>query len=377
MSAPPRAADEAELAARLRARAPGDPPLMPWGSGCLSGRGYPPATAPVTVDVRALNRVVQHAAEDLVLTVETGLSWPALQATLARRGQWLPVLPFLSAPVTVGEVLAGDLRSPVAGYGAVGDYLLGVRFLNGRGEVVEGGGRVVKNVAGYALGRLLTGSLDTFGLVTQATFKVLPRPAEFGAVEFADLGAERTATLVETAALRLAAGGVVAWSERDRRGVTVFFGGDPARVGWQMESAAELGTAHRLTSSAALQRWRHWEDRTVSFRHPVGWGGGRPADLPGTFPASSSSPDDTLADLLRGHLWWFPADGERARAQLAGRRRRLPKGAHLHLDLPAGEQRPDAPWGREPGAVLTLLKNLKHTLDPDGGLPAGRLPGRV
>jgi FAD/FMN-containing dehydrogenase len=109
--------------------------------------------------------------------VECGITLGALQRALARHGQWLPLDPANADEVTIGEILARDLSGPRRlGYGTVREYVIGMRAVLGNGDIIRNGGKVVKNVAGYDLCRLLIGAQNTLGIVVEATFKLRPKP---------------------------------------------------------------------------------------------------------------------------------------------------------------------------------------------------------
>ncbi|MBE9032197.1 FAD-binding oxidoreductase, partial [filamentous cyanobacterium LEGE 11480] len=130
----------------------------------------------VAVSTAGLNQLVDHAVDDMTVTVEAGMRLADLQGMLAEKGQFLTIDPrFIAAGATVGGVIAtadsGSLRHR---YGGVRDIVLGVSFVRADGELVKAGGRVVKNVAGYDLMKLLTGSYGTLGVMTQVTLRTYP-----------------------------------------------------------------------------------------------------------------------------------------------------------------------------------------------------------
>ena len=138
------------------------------------------------LETRGLSGIVQYEPSELVITVGAGTSLLDLENTLAEKGQCLAFEPphFQSqgqaAKATVGGMVASGLSGPArASVGAVRDFVLGMRFINGRGENLTFGGQVMKNVAGYDVSRLLAGSWGTLGLITEVSLKVLPvAPAE-------------------------------------------------------------------------------------------------------------------------------------------------------------------------------------------------------
>jgi glycolate oxidase FAD binding subunit len=151
--------------------------IYPQGGGTALDYGGTPRAPGVIVDTRALNRVIDYPAADMTITVEAGITIGALRQTLAGGNQRL----LIDAPhpdrATVGGVYATNTSGPRRyGAGRPRDQILGVSFVTSDGALVKGGGRVVKNVAGYDFPRLLTGSLGTLGVIVQVTLKVRPRP---------------------------------------------------------------------------------------------------------------------------------------------------------------------------------------------------------
>jgi len=130
------------------------------------------------LDTKNLNSIVEYVPEDLTITVQAGMTLATLQFTLAEHGQYLPINPPPSDEVSVGGMLvtgvAGTWRGQLP---STRDLILGATTVKGNGIIVRSGGRVVKNVTGYDLHRLHAGSLGSFGVVVETTFKVLPLPA--------------------------------------------------------------------------------------------------------------------------------------------------------------------------------------------------------
>lgn len=122
--------------------------------------------------------IVSYEPTELVITARAGTPLADLQESLAQRGQMLAFEPPAFGPsATLGGTIACGLSGPRRPYaGSARDFVLGMRVLNGRGEILRFGGEVMKNVAGYDLSRLLTGSLGTLGIILEVSLKVLPRP---------------------------------------------------------------------------------------------------------------------------------------------------------------------------------------------------------
>ena len=166
---------QAEVAAVLRLALANGTAVIPWGAGTLMALGMPPARYELALDLRALNRIVEYEPADLTVTVEAGMALSELQRFLAERGQWLPLDPDVAAEATIGGVLATNTSGPARiAFGTPRDLLIGITVASAQGELIKAGGRVVKNVAGYDLGKLQIGALGTLGVIVQTSFKVAP-----------------------------------------------------------------------------------------------------------------------------------------------------------------------------------------------------------
>jgi glycolate oxidase FAD binding subunit len=165
------------LCATVRSRVAQGLALYPQGGRSALNYGGIPRRPGVAIDTTALAQVVDYPHADMTITVEAGLTLAALKEILDQHNQRLP----LDAPqpdhATLGGIFATNTSGPRRyGAGRPRDFIIGVSFVNAEGAVIKGGGRVVKNVAGYDFPRLLTGSLGTLGIITQLTLKVRPAP---------------------------------------------------------------------------------------------------------------------------------------------------------------------------------------------------------
>lgn len=163
-----------ELAGQVRA-ARG--PLAITGSG--SKRFYTGTLPGEPLDVTAHRGIVEYEPTELVITARAGTPLAEIEAALAAHGQMLAFEPpYFEEKATLGGTIACGLSGPRRPYaGSARDFVLGTRMVNGKGEVLRFGGKVMKNVAGYDIARLMTGSLGTLGVMLDVSLKVLPRPA--------------------------------------------------------------------------------------------------------------------------------------------------------------------------------------------------------
>jgi glycolate oxidase FAD binding subunit len=171
------AADQPAVAAVVKDCFENSTPVYPIGGGTSLEFGLPATQPGIGLSLAKLDRIVDYPARDMTITVEAGVTMQTLRETLAKEGQQLPLDVPHEDRATLGGVVATNFNGPRRyGYGSVRDYVIGVSAVDGRGMPFKGGGRVVKNVAGYDFCKLLTGSLGTLGVITQLTMKLKPVP---------------------------------------------------------------------------------------------------------------------------------------------------------------------------------------------------------
>ena len=152
--------------------------VIPIGGRTMLDLGMPPRRYDIALDMTGLNRIVDYEPNDFTITVEAGMQLADLQRHLAVNGQYLPLDHPRFERATVGGLSAvgrGGLRRN--SYGGPRDWLIGMRMVKADGTAIKGGGRVVKNVSGYDLPKLFSGSLGTLGAIVELTFKLRPQPA--------------------------------------------------------------------------------------------------------------------------------------------------------------------------------------------------------
>jgi glycolate oxidase FAD binding subunit len=148
--------------------------VTPFGSGSKQGWGNP-VEAGIRHDMSRMNTVREHAWQDMTCTVEAGCTWAAMQAELARHGQMVALDPLWPAHATVGGIVAAnDSGSLRLRYGGLRDLIIGMTIVLADGTIAKTGGKVVKNVAGYDLQKLMTGSFGTLGIITEVNFRLHP-----------------------------------------------------------------------------------------------------------------------------------------------------------------------------------------------------------
>ncbi|NMF56936.1 FAD-binding oxidoreductase [Pseudanabaena yagii] len=267
---------------RLRVLPCGNATKLDWG-GLVS-------RADVVISTSRLNQIIEHCIGDLTVTVQAGVTYQDLQAVLSKQGQFLAIdPPYPNA--TIGGILAtGSAGSLRHRYNSVRDMCLGIEFVRADGKVVKAGGRVVKNVAGYDLMKLLTGSYGTLGIASSITFRLYPLP-EFTQIVIATGAAEviaqlqqklSTSVLTPTACDLLSASLITKLGLGDSLGLAVQFSSLKISVLEQCDRLAVLAKELNLqvqVVDAVTDFWRSlenllWQNElrnasSASTNHPV------------------------------------------------------------------------------------------------------------
>jgi glycolate oxidase FAD binding subunit len=260
-----------EASAVMRAAAAAGLAVLPRGHGSKLAWGAAPRRGDLIIETRLLDRVLEHAAGDLVVRVQAGVGTAQLAATLAAAGQRLALDPPESGDGgTIGGLLATGAAGPLRlRYGAPRDLLIGITVVRADGAVTRSGGKVVKNVAGYDLGKLYTGSYGTLGLITEAAFRLHPLPAAAAFVTL-DCAEPAAAQSLLAAAVDSPLAPAAAELDRPHRGV-------PLRTGILLEGDRD-GVAER----AGRMRRLLGDGAEISAKPPPWWGRGAAASADGT-----------------------------------------------------------------------------------------------
>lgn len=342
---------------RILTAATSGTPLCLRGGGSKDWYGQVPHGA--VLDTKAYNGIIEYEPTELVITVRCGTPLAEIEAALAEQNQMLAFEPpHFGATATAGGMVAAGLSGPRRqAVGALRDFVLGVVMMNGQGEVLHFGGQVMKNVAGYDVSRLLTGSLGTLALLLEVSLKVLPRPF-----------AETTVQLH------------MGQADAIRRVNT--WGGQPLPVSaslWQNDvltlrlsgAEAAVASARRLMGGDEVDGRQFWQ---AAREHALDFF--TDADAHATNPVWRLSVPSTAAPLeLPGPqlIEWSGAQRWLRSAAPAAQVRAAAAGAGGHATLFRGGDKSAGVFHPLTAPVAAIHRNLKAGFDPQGIFNPGRL----
>lgn len=379
-------ASVAEAAETLRSWAAEKLAVTFIGGGTELDLGAPPSRLDAVLRTPGLSRIVEYAPSDQIVAVEAGMTLGELQRHLAGHGQRLALDPPLPDRATVGGIVAANAFGPLrTRYGVARDLVIGITLIRADGVIARGGGKVVKNVAGFDLPRLFCGSLGTLGLIAEIVFRLHPLPEASSTVTFEDLAAAEARALSRSALdARLEPAAVVALSAGSRYRLAFRFEGFAPGVRQQTDRLLGIGGrgGERLEDRSAAAVWAGHDEvrRAGDVRLKVSFA-----------PASLEAVEGTLRSLAGGlqesAILLYPTLGcafvagrlgdpqiaaaavESARTAVLAARGT----AVLAAAPPALRARVDV-WGPPPSS-LAVMQRLKAQLDPDSRLSPGRFVG--
>ncbi|MGH2514060.1 MAG: FAD-binding oxidoreductase [Ktedonobacterales bacterium] len=299
---------EEDVAALLRFADARGLAVLPRGGGTHMATGGIPRAGDIVLSLARLDAIVEHTPADQTITVQAGLRLADLQAALARVGQELALDPPVAPTATAGGLIATNVSGPRRlRFGGVRDQLLGVRVVLPDGTIAKGGGKVVKNVAGYDLAKLYTGALGTLGVIVAASFRLYPLAAASRTVVVEAASPAPLCALV----LRILASTLVP-SALDVTGTTAatvahtlavrFESGVAEAVDEQVAAVLGMASGNEFSGRTGLHRAVLQDDDEARFWHDsqnlalttaiVGASGGRPPaapDIVGALPAAPAA----------------------------------------------------------------------------------------
>ncbi len=410
--------DAAQVAQVLKLAAEQGLALTARGGGTMMSLGNPPERVDLLLGMRRMNRILEHEPADLTVTVEAGVTLAALNQRLAEHGQTLALDAPHAGRATIGGMLSANVSGPRRlGYGSARDKLIGIKVVDARGVQIKGGGKVVKNVAGYDLCKLFIGALGTLGIITEATFKLAPLPKSkatmLGAFAHLEPALACAAAVMQSAlrpvsldllngiAYRLAAppAGLPGIGDRDYFLAMEFAGGAAA-----VERQKAL--AHRMIAEGQGKPLLIEEEgsQTALWREVVNMG--RRSDRPASLITKTGTSVSEVARLVHGHealaestnlevaieahiaggviraAWWAEGGGPGDAKLLSETASTLRKasanggGTYVVEGATTAIKRAIEVWG-EPGPDFAIMRNLKERFDPGRILSPGRFVGRL
>ncbi len=370
-----------EVAEVLRAAADAGLTVVPRGNGTKTTWGLPPERADLVVDLSRMSAVLDHAAGDLIVRAQAGAPLSAVQETVAGAGQRLALDDPLGG-ASVGGALATNLSGPRRmAFGSARDLLIGVTVVRADGVVAKAGGRVVKNVAGYDLGKLMIGSFGTLAVITESFFRLHPLPvarrlvtARFDRPEEAQRMAQAVLhAQVVPAALEIEAGA-------DGGTMSVLLEGIEAGVtGRERTALGLLGAGGEASDVADGWGAFPWTAGEVALKLTFALSG-----LARVLAAARAAADSTGLDLrLRGSAGAgvaygaLPADADPAAVARLVQQVRAASvevgGSLVVVDGPPAVKEAVDVWGPVP--ALDLMRRVKEQFDPERRLAPGRFVG--
>jgi glycolate oxidase FAD binding subunit len=335
--------------------------------------GHPGADCGVQLRTGALDAIVEHNEGDLTAVLQPGVTLRELDETLARAGQMLALDPPLGLgdAATVGGAIAAADSGPLRHrYGSPRDLVLGVTVALSDGTIAHAGGKVIKNVAGYDLAKLFSGSFGTLGLIAEVAVRLHPRPrAQATATAATDDPAQlaRAAAAVAHSTLELQSLDVC-WDDRARGAVLARFGG--------VAAAEQAMAAHQLLESLGLEAEvveddeELWAAQRAAQRSADGGAvvrvSGRPSQLADACVAAQVAGATLVGRAALGVSWIAlppAAPGELVTA-IDRVRKVLAPSPCVVLDAPAYVRTHLDPWDHTEDAALVLMRRVKARFDP-------------
>jgi glycolate oxidase FAD binding subunit len=376
-----------EVAEVLRACAEHDLAVVPRGRGTKLTWGLPPERADVILDLSGMDQVLDHAAGDLIVEVQAGARLADLQQVVAGEGQRLAVDETVAGASVGGTVAAGASGPSRLAYGTMRDLLIGVTVVRADGVVAKAGGRVVKNVAGYDLGKLVHGSFGTLAVITDAVFRLHPLPAARRYVTVPVDNPDHAHRVVHALVHSQTVPGAVELDlpEHARGSVTALLEGTPDGVLSRTDTVLGLLGHSADTAEEAPTGWGAYpwdtsargDDRGTALKLTFALTG-----LGSVLEAvrSCGAPVHVRGSGGAGVVYAVvPAGTEPATVKETVERLRSTCLAHggstVVLDAPVAVKHALDPWGPVPG--LELMRRVKDQFDPDRRLSPGRFVGGI
>jgi glycolate oxidase FAD binding subunit len=379
---------EQQLAAVLSCANNAGLAVIPRGGATKMDWGNPPQRADLILSTVRLNRIVEHAWADLTVTVEAGCTLQSLQTTLARHGQRLAFDGLRPDSATIGGILStNDSGALRLRFGSLRDLIIGVTIALPDGTLASSGGKVVKNVAGYDLPKLVTGAFGTLGVITRAVFRLHPlcpnsSTVTFSAANWEDMQAKLHA--IQDSKLAHSAFQIRAESGNAPQ-ADVLFEATEAGLAAQSEQLQKILGATPISSTPYLKAWEarnglfsSLQENSVIAKFSV-----LPSDIANSLQwlerirTASSTSWQVVVQAIGIGLLRLDADASTLSRELPAIRNEFERacGSFVLLHRPRQLRSLDA-WG-SPGDALPLMRAVKQRLDPRTMLNPGCYVGGI
>jgi FAD/FMN-containing dehydrogenase len=372
--------------------------VIPAGAGTWLEMGNQPTRAHLIISTTRMNRIIEYEPADLTATVEAGCALTEFNAHAAAHRQTIPLDPFGNENSTLGAMVATGSYGPLrCGYGTPRDWVIGMRVAHADGKITKAGGKVVKNVAGYDLCKLYTGSFGTLGMIGELSFKLRARPPHEQTLifyaqepsELCTLASRLTDSDTQPAALELFSTSAQELGDgraSQRYALALRFINEAETIQAQAGEAMRLGAdfkSEMLSDEEAVKFWRAYHDEEAAAH----WGlilrlsvlptdlAAMTADVERLLPFSSLRLH-AANGIIRLHAAAQALDGfkkrERPKRISELRQRAQSRGGHLVILRAPDEIKSQLDvWG-DVGPTAHLMRALKEKFDPQAQLNPGR-----
>jgi glycolate oxidase FAD binding subunit len=376
-------ANEQQLAAVLRLANDAGLAVIPRGSGTKLSWGNPPGRAEIILSTARLDKIIEHAWADLTVSVEAGCTIQKLQEALAQHGQRLALNPLWPEQATISGILSTNDSGPLRlRFGALRDLIIGVTLALPDGTLASSGGKVVKNVAGYDLPKLVTGALGTLAVITRAVFRLHPLPRNAKTLSISGCTLEDMQRFIlRVQDSKLAHTALQARNTQDAESVVdILFEGTEAGIAAQEAQLGDLARPAQVLEalsavwSASQELW----NSAIVARAAVAKITTLPASISRTVEtverAANSRKANWKLTIQATGIGWLSLDAapENLHAVLSDLRFELEhSGGSLVLCHHPPEMSHLDAWG-QPGDSLPLMRSVKNQFDPKNTLNPGR-----
>jgi len=335
--------------------------IVPLGAGSQTFFGNPLRQADCAIDLTSLSRITEYVPADLTVHVEAGVRLEQLEHTLLENNQFLPLDPWNGPTATIGGIAAANAQGPFRAVGTIRDWIIGMKVVEIDGRVSKAGGRVVKNVTGYDLHKLYTGSLGTLAIIAEISLKLRAKYARmataiarFGNLQAAADGvAQIRKSVLQPVAFE--------WLGPENE-VWLRFGEDPRAVDWQLKNLPAVADWKVLEGADEVAAWEGLREKYNAFGPVVVRSVGLPTGV------------REIIQEYRPAAWIAHASNGLVLMQIASPEDigRIRKKYRVVIEKAPVELRRKIPTFGLTEAEYDLMKKMKDAYDPEGRLNPGR-----